>query len=93
MRRDFATNMKATVQCWQVEGWYVGSVKEIPGVFSQGQSLTELLENLKDACRLMLADEDEFGPDDFGIPSPSGTPPSLETAVELQPPKTPEEQE
>jgi len=35
------------------EGWYVGRLKEVPGVFSQGESLEELEENIRDAYRLM----------------------------------------
>jgi predicted RNase H-like HicB family nuclease len=80
--------MKVTVKCWQVEGWFLGRAKEIPGVLSQGKSLKELLENLGDAIRLMLADGDESGPDDIGVPSPPSNPPSLETSVELQLPRT-----
>jgi predicted RNase H-like HicB family nuclease len=40
------------------EGWYVGRLKEVPGVFSQGQSLAELEENIQDAYELMLDDDD-----------------------------------
>jgi predicted RNase H-like HicB family nuclease len=39
------------------EGWYVGRLKEVPGVFSQGESLTELEENIRDAYHLMVEDE------------------------------------
>ena len=31
-----------TLEYWQDDGWYVGKLKEIPGVFSQGQDLAEL---------------------------------------------------
>ena len=31
------------------EGWFVGRLKEVPGVFSQGESLEELKENVADA--------------------------------------------
>ena len=47
-----------TLEYWIDEGWYVGKLKEIPGVFSQGQTLEELEENIKDAYKLMLSDED-----------------------------------
>lgn len=36
------------------EGWYVGKLKEVPGVFSQGESLVELEENVKDAYKMMM---------------------------------------
>lgn len=35
--------------------WYLGSIDEIPGMHSQGETLSELEENLKDALALMLA--------------------------------------
>ena len=49
-----------TLEYWFDEGWYVGKLKEIPGVFSQGQTLEELEENIKDAYKLMLSDEDSI---------------------------------
>lgn len=45
-----------TMEFWQDEGWYVGRLKEVPGVFSQGETLSELEENLRDAYDLVLAD-------------------------------------
>jgi predicted RNase H-like HicB family nuclease len=43
-----------SMEYWQDDGWYVGKLKEIPGVFSQGESLPELKENIIDAYRMML---------------------------------------
>ncbi|HLE25278.1 MAG TPA: type II toxin-antitoxin system HicB family antitoxin [Thermodesulfobacteriota bacterium] len=43
-----------TLEYWVDEGWYVGRLKEVPGVFSQGESLEELEENIREAYRLML---------------------------------------
>jgi predicted RNase H-like HicB family nuclease len=34
--------------------WYVAFVEEIPGVNTQGKTLSEARENLKDALRLIL---------------------------------------
>lgn len=31
-----------TLEYWVDEGWYVGRLKEVLGVFSQGESLEEL---------------------------------------------------
>ena len=45
-----------TLDYWEDEGWYVGRLREVPGVFSQGRSLEELEENIEDAFRLMLED-------------------------------------
>jgi len=43
-----------TLEYWVDDGWYVGRLKEVPGVFSQGETLEELEENIRDAYRLML---------------------------------------
>jgi predicted RNase H-like HicB family nuclease len=51
MKRHF------TLEYWIDEGWYVGKLKEVPGVFSQGGNLQELEENIKDAYELMLTEE------------------------------------
>ncbi len=47
-----------TLEYWQDDGWFVGRLKEVPGVFSQGRTLDELKENIADAYRLMLAEHD-----------------------------------
>ena len=46
-----------TLEYWVDEGWYVGKLKEVPGVFSQGESLQELEENIRDAYHLMIEEE------------------------------------
>ncbi|PIP06639.1 MAG: HicB family protein, partial [Syntrophobacterales bacterium CG23_combo_of_CG06-09_8_20_14_all_48_27] len=46
-----------TLEYWMDEGWYVGRLKEVPGVFSQGESLGELEENIQDAYHLMAEEE------------------------------------
>jgi predicted RNase H-like HicB family nuclease len=45
-----------TLEYWRDDGWFVGRLKEIPGVFSQGKTLDELKENIIDAYRMMLAE-------------------------------------
>ena len=40
------------------EDWYVGKLKKVPGVFSQGASLEELEENIQDAYQLMMEEEE-----------------------------------
>jgi predicted RNase H-like HicB family nuclease len=42
-----------TLEYWIDDEWYVGRLREIPGVFSQGETLKELEENIKDAFELM----------------------------------------
>jgi predicted RNase H-like HicB family nuclease len=51
-----------TLPYWSDDGWYVGRLKEVPGVFSQGETLEELEVNVRDAYRLMMEDESEGVP-------------------------------
>ncbi len=43
-----------TLEYWIDDDWYVGRLKEVPSVFSQGESLEELEENIRDAYRLIV---------------------------------------
>ncbi|MCY3714269.1 MAG: type II toxin-antitoxin system HicB family antitoxin [Gemmatimonadetes bacterium] len=43
-----------TLDFWKEEGWYVGKLREVPGVFSQGKNLEELKTNIKDAYDLVM---------------------------------------
>ena len=45
-----------TLDFWIDDGWYVGKLREVPGVFSQGANLEELKINIKDAYDLMMAE-------------------------------------
>ena len=47
-----------TLEYWMDDGWYVGRLREIPGVFSQGKTLQELEENIKEAYQLLMEEED-----------------------------------
>jgi predicted RNase H-like HicB family nuclease len=49
-----------TLEYWQDDGWYVGKIKEIPGVFSQGETLEELEENIEDAYRLLMEETSQI---------------------------------
>jgi len=51
-----------TLEYWRDDGWYVGRLREVPGVFSQGVSLEELEENIQDAYREMMKEEDQVVP-------------------------------
>ena len=51
-----------TLEYWMDEDWYVGRLKEVPGVFSQGASLQGLEENICDAYQLMMEEEEETLP-------------------------------
>ncbi len=46
-----------TLEYWLDDDWYVGRLREVPGVFSQGETLEELEENIRDAYRLMLREQ------------------------------------
>jgi predicted RNase H-like HicB family nuclease len=46
-----------TLEYWTDEGWFVGCLEGVPGVFSQGKTLDELRRNIREAYRLVLAAE------------------------------------
>lgn len=50
--------MHFTLEYWRDDDWFVGRLKGIPGVFSQGKTLAELEENVRDAYQMMLQEED-----------------------------------
>jgi predicted RNase H-like HicB family nuclease len=51
MRRQF------TLEYWQDGPFYVGRLLEVPGVFSQGETLDELRDNVQDAYDLLVTQE------------------------------------
>lgn len=56
-----------TLDFWPDEGWYVGKLREVPGVFSQGESLEELKENIQDACSLMMQETMQLPVEKFNL--------------------------
>ena len=54
------------MEYWKDGRWFVGRLPQVPGVFSQGATLNELEENLRDAYRMMLA-EQEKAPGDLHV--------------------------
>ncbi len=56
MKRNF------TLEYWLDDGWYIGKSKEVPGVFSQGETLEELEENIQDAYEMMTMNKISFAP-------------------------------
>jgi predicted RNase H-like HicB family nuclease len=56
MQRSF------TLEYWIDDGWYVGKLKEIPSVFSQGETLEELEENIQDAYQMIMMENQEIIP-------------------------------
>ena len=54
MRKSF------TLEYWRDEDWFVGRLQELPGVFSQGESLEELEANIRDAYALVKEEQASF---------------------------------
>lgn len=50
-------DQKLTMIYWKGEKFWLGKVLEHPEIMTQGETVEELEENLKDAFRLMAFDE------------------------------------
>jgi predicted RNase H-like HicB family nuclease len=48
---------KLTMVYWQGERFWLGKLLEHPEIMTQGESLEELEENLKDAYRLLVLED------------------------------------
>ena len=48
-----------TLEYWKDDGWYVGRLKEMPAVMSQGETLEELQAMIRDAYQLIVQDSIE----------------------------------
>jgi predicted RNase H-like HicB family nuclease len=46
-----------TLEYWRDGDFYVGRLLEVPAVFSQGETIEELRENIQDAYDLMVTQE------------------------------------
>jgi predicted RNase H-like HicB family nuclease len=53
-----------TFEYWKDEGWYVGRLKEMLAVMSQGETLEELQAMIRDAYHLMVQDANVFVPEE-----------------------------
>ena len=52
--------MEYTAIITEVEdGWYMGQCEQVPGAITQGQTVEEVKENLKEAIFLVLQSEQE----------------------------------
>lgn len=58
-----------TLEYWQDEGWFVGRLHEVPGCFSQGETLKELEHNIQEVYALLRLD------DNFPLPAQTKTKP------------------
>jgi predicted RNase H-like HicB family nuclease len=54
-----------TLDYWIEDDWYVGRLRQVPGIFSQGRTLEELKRNIGDAYRLMLEEEARLPTPDY----------------------------
>jgi len=55
---------RLTMVYWKAERFWLGKLLEHPEIMTQGETLEELEENLKDAYRLMTMED---VPDDYQI--------------------------
>ena len=53
---NFMSN-RFQLEYWKDGQWYVGRLPHVPGVFSQGATLEELEENVRDAYCLMVEEQ------------------------------------
>jgi predicted RNase H-like HicB family nuclease len=54
-----AHSLRLRLEYWKDGDWFVGRLPQVPGVFSQGATLDDLEENIRDAYQLMLADQSQ----------------------------------
>ena len=50
-------SLRLRLEYWKDGDWFVGRLRQVPGVFSQGATLEELEENIRDAYHLMLDEQ------------------------------------
>ena len=61
-------SLRLQLEYWKDGAWFVGRLPQVPGVFSQGATLQELEENVRDAYRMML-EEQEAAPIEAAVES------------------------
>ena len=52
-----STIRRFQMEYWKDGNWFVGRLPDVPGVFSQGATLEELEENIRDAYRMMREEQ------------------------------------
>ena len=50
------------LEYWKDGEWYVGQLREVPGVISQGMTVEELEQNIQDAYQLMMQERLSLSP-------------------------------
>ena len=56
--KELCVERRFTLEYWIDDDWYVGKLKEVPGVFSQGATLQELEKNIQDAYRMIMSEQE-----------------------------------
>ena len=54
MKKNSTNEVVFTLDYWNDGKWVVGKLREVPGVFSQGRTLKELVKNIQEAYSLMV---------------------------------------
>jgi predicted RNase H-like HicB family nuclease len=57
MKKNKKVQRNLTLIYWKGEKYWLGKLLEIPEIMSQGRTLQELVENIKDAYYQMTLDE------------------------------------
>ncbi|MEK6842392.1 MAG: type II toxin-antitoxin system HicB family antitoxin [Nanoarchaeota archaeon] len=47
------------------KGWYVASVPDIPGCYTQGKTIEQVIERIKEAVEVCLESDEDIKPLDF----------------------------
>ena len=58
------TQQKLTMIYWKSDKFWLGRLREYPDIMTQGRTLKELEENMRDAYRLMVLDD---VPEDYAL--------------------------
>ena len=55
--KELAMNTRLTMVYWKSKKFWLGKLVEHPEIMTQGRTLAELEENIKDAYRMMVLDD------------------------------------
>ena len=72
-----------TLDFWPESGWYEGRLREIPEILSQGQTLEELEEHVREDCAELLLDEEYARDHGYGHLDPADVRNAEISVVEL----------
>ena len=53
-------SLRFQLEYWKDGAWFVGRLPQVPGVFSQGATLEELEDNVREAYRMMIDEQAEI---------------------------------